>query len=76
MYTVDQIALEIGYAKQSVYNKISKLGITRLAKDGLINLYTEEQLEKIRYSFTENIKYYPLKTTETFYIYESRLNTM
>lgn len=76
MYTVDQIALEIGCAKHSVYNKISKLGITRSAKDRLINLYTEEQLHKIRCSFTENIKYYPLKTTETFYIYESRLNTM
>ena len=75
LYSVDDIVEISGFSKAKVYYTISDNNITA---DKIINNkrhYNESQLYQIVSQKTIVIeKYYPLKTTETFYIYESKMN--
>ena len=50
------------------YKKCCIEKIIPIKKERLTNFYIKEQFEK------EIEKYYPMKTIETFYIYESKMN--
>lgn len=80
LYSVNQIAAITGYSISTVYEKIKSLQIAPKITIQRINYYDDEAFKLIcvaletaqkEKSFT---KYYPMKTTETFYIYESKMN--
>lgn len=80
LYSVNQIAAITGFSLSTVYEKIKSLQIAPEITMQRINFYDDEAFKLIcvalettpkEKSFT---KYYPMKTTETFYIYESKLN--
>lgn len=73
MLTIEEIALKFNKNKTSIYNQIYKHKIIRDKCLHGINYYGKAK-EQLIGSFLDDIKYYPLKTTETFYIYESKMN--
>ena len=79
MKNVDDLAQEFKVSKKVIYNHIHNIGLLPSKCLGGINYYGYWRVEIIRKSvLKENnqIKYYPLKTTETFHIYESKMNTL
>ena len=71
LYTVKELAIKLDLSIKGVYQRIYTNKILPFTKKGTSNLYSFDKFKKPGF-----IKYYPLKTTETFYIYESKLNTM
>lgn len=80
-FTRKQIALELKLSKSALKTRIDNRGIKpHKIKDGKY-LYNRKQIEEIiQAKIPEKTiiieKYYPLKTTETFYIYESKMNRL
>lgn len=77
MYTVIEISEYLDKSVSQIYNTVHQLKIQPDKCIKRINHYNTENLFKIKEwlaRIPENIKYYPLKTTETFYIYESKIN--
>lgn len=80
-FTRKQIALELNLSKSALKTRIDNRGIKpHKIKDGKY-LYNRKQIEYIiQAKIPERTilieKYYPLKTTETFYIYESKMNKL
>jgi len=81
IYTASQIAAITGFSISTIYEKIAKLKLAPEITKQRVNYYNERGLKMIivalktaqkEKSFT---KYYPMKTIETFYIYESKINT-
>ena len=76
MYKVKEIAKIAGVSPLTVYNKIAALKLKSVGIKNYSRVYSTSQaaliLDNIKHY--EIIRYYPLKTTETFYIYESKLN--
>ena len=80
LYEAKHIVAITGFSLSTVYEKIKSLKIAPEITRYRINFYDDESFKLIcvaletapkEKSFT---KYYPMKTTETFYIYESKLN--
>lgn len=79
MYTVIEISEHTNKTVKQVYSAVSSL---KIEPDKMVkgrNYYSETNLYRIneyldRFNSRNFIKYYPLKTTETFYIYGSKLN--
>jgi len=79
-YTVKQIAAITGFSSVTVYDKIRTLKLSPESTKKGLNYYNErsfnliikslEMIQKGKYI----VKYYPVKTIETFYIYESKMN--
>jgi excisionase family DNA binding protein len=76
LYTVREIAVMLNVGHQTIYNCINNNSIKHVRFKNNARLFDEESVNKIVQSVqkTDTIKYYPLKTTETFYIYESKIN--
>ena len=80
-FTRAQIALELKLSKSALKTRIDNRGIKPYKiKDGKY-FYNRKQIEEIiQAKIPEKTiiieKYYPLKTTETFYIYESKMNKL
>lgn len=77
MYTIIEISELLDVTVNVVYNAIHKLGIIRFMCKNRINYYNKNQVDSISDLVklsSKIVKYYPLKTTETFYVYESKIN--
>jgi len=73
MCTTDDIAQELNIKRRAVNSKIRKLNLIPVNIQGR-RMYSSKQLDIIK-SKEDIVKYYPMKTTETFYIYESKMNS-
>jgi len=80
LYTASQIANITGYSLSCIYDKISRLKLAPEYTKYRLSYYDDNCLNLILKSL-ENApkekqftKFYPMKTTETFYIYESKMN--
>jgi len=81
--TTFNLSQEIGISTVAITQRAIKLHIK---KTGNSYKFNEKESEEIRgykrkveipkVVVLETIKHYPLKTTETFYIYESKINNM
>lgn len=77
MYTVIEISEMLHVTVNTIYKAVYEL---QMEKDAVINkknYYTALQVNTIKHHISlrpENIKFYPIKTIETFYIYESKIN--
>lgn len=81
-YTVKQIAAVTGFSLVTVYSKIRILKLSPESTKKGLNYYNEksfnliikslEMVQKEKYI----TKYYPMKTIETYYIYESKMNQL
>jgi len=71
LYNVDQIATQLNISVKAVRNKIYKIGLKKVKTKDKRALYNENQIESLS---MDNCIYYPLKTTITYYIYESKMN--
>ena len=71
LYNSTQIADILGVSMKSFYNKTSKLKIKSKKR-----MYTEMDLLQLENSLKTptEIRHYPIKTHEVYYIYESKMN--
>jgi len=68
LYSTQEMADELGITLNAFYTMVSRKKIGYIeAIDGK-NYYSTEQF------ISDVFKYYPMKTTETFYIYQSKIN--
>jgi predicted DNA-binding protein YlxM (UPF0122 family) len=76
LYNQNEIAFMLNINKETVYNQIKKLGIKPVRIKHRFKMYAPEDIDKIKNNVwkREVIKYYPMKTTEIFHIYESKMN--
>lgn len=74
LFSTHKIAEILDMNIQVVYYRISMLKIQPITVDSGIKLYSWDDLLKISCYLKESIMFYPLKTTETFCIYESKIN--
>lgn len=76
LYNCSEIAYLLGISKKSVYNKISTLKIKCVKYENRKSLYSYDNVLQMKSNqrTAEIEKYYPIKTTESFYIYESKMN--
>lgn len=70
MKTIQEIADELGMTLKGVYSRIYTKKIKSVFWIGRTGYY---QIDDFKTHITH--LYYPLKTIETFYIYESKLNS-
>lgn len=80
LYTAEQMAKITGFSVDTIYRNIKELNIVSKVKKNRLFYYNNLSFELIcvalstakkEKSFT---KYYPVKSHEVFYIYESKLN--
>lgn len=79
LHTTQKIADFLGVDIRKVYNTISETKMMRYSCINGINYFTDLQLNALKdiiWKREIEIVYYPLKTTETFYIYESKINVL
>lgn len=76
LYNRKEIVNMLGVSKTTIYNHIRKLNICHIKTVKYNRLYNEKQIIDINDSIkkTETIKYYPLKTIETWEIFHSIMN--
>jgi predicted site-specific integrase-resolvase len=76
LYNQNEIAFMLNINKETVYNHIKKLGIKPVRTKHRFKMYDPEDIDKIKNNVwkREVVKYYPMKTTEIFHIYESKMN--
>lgn len=78
--TIKQICAIIGFAESTIRERIKSIGFNPEFKRNGINYYNTKIIDLIIKSIeirkeTKPIQlYYPIKTIETFYIYESKMN--
>ena len=68
---VDQIAQRLKISVKATRNKISYTGLKKAKTVNRRALYLESELHLLGKVLH---KYYPLKTTVTYYIYQSKMN--
>lgn len=68
LYTSSQMATRLGITLGAFYTLRSRQNINYAEQIKGVNYFYESQFN------TKIEKYYPLKTVETFYIYESKIN--
>jgi len=73
LYNVDQIATQLNISVKAVRNKLSKKGVKKVKTKNRRALYSQSQIESIN---IDRNKYYHLKTTVIYYIYESKMNKL
>jgi len=82
LYTVKQISAITGFSIATIYDKITRLNLSPEITNKGLSYFDEKSFNFIikaleiapkEKSFT---KFYPIKTTETFYIYESKMNAV
>ena len=78
LYTCLEISDLLGISIKAVYNKIASLHIKCVKYKDRHSLYAYNDVLKMK-SKQRTIpidKYYPMKTIETYYIFQSKLNTL
>jgi hypothetical protein len=68
LYSTQEMAYELGITLNAFYTMVSRSRIGYIEQKEGKNYYSKHQFEE------EIFKYYPMKTTETFLIYESKMN--
>lgn len=68
LYSTQDMADELGITLNAFYVMVSRRRIGYIEQRYGKNYYSKEQF------INETFKYYPMKTIETFYIYESKMN--
>jgi hypothetical protein len=82
LYTASQIAAITGFALTTIYEKIKVLKISPEITRLRLNYYNDVDFTLICVALSTAQKekqitmYYPMKTTETFHIYQSKLNSL
>lgn len=71
LYKVEEIAEKLNITLSAARNRIHKNNIKKVKTKNKRAYYTSEALQLLGQN---NIKYYPIETTVTYYIYESKLN--
>jgi len=69
LYSTQEMADELGITLNAFYTMVSRRRVGYMEQVDGKNYYSKEQF------ISEVFKYYPMKTTETFYVYESKINT-
>ena len=78
LFTVEKMASITGYNVFMIIENLKNLQLSpEITKFG-VNHYSEKSFRVVFDYIEENtfVKYYPMKTTETFFIYESKLNSL
>ena len=70
-YKVEQIAEKLNITVSAARNRIFKNNIKKVKTKNGRAYYTSGALELLGQN---NIKYYPIETTVTYYIYQSKIN--
>lgn len=73
LYSTEEMAKLLKKPVSTVYSQIARQGIKFVKRVRNTKYYALVQFQRRKEAV---IMHYPLKTTETFYIYESSLNTM
>lgn len=73
LYSTEQIAKILKKPTSTIYSQIQRQCIKSVKRVINTKYYALVQFQRRKEAV---IMYYPLKTTETFYIYESKLNTI
>lgn len=76
-YSVIEMAELLNVTVNVVYKAVHELQMVRSSSDKKKYLYSMEQYMQLKEHVRvrpEGLKYYPIKTTETFYIYQSSMN--
>ena len=68
LYSTQDMANELGITLNAFYTMVSRKKIGYIEAIDCKNYYSKEQF------ISDVFKYYPMKTTETFYIYQSKIN--
>ena len=79
MVTVKEIAFDLKVSVETVYKHIHlrKVMPSKIVSGvSFYNKWRELVIKKSVSKIIEVVKYYPIKTTETFYIYESKMNKL
>jgi len=71
LYSTEEIAELLKKPTSTVYSQIARQGIKYVKRVKNTKYYALVQFQRSKEAV---IMYYPLKTTETFHIYESKLN--
>jgi len=78
LFTQDEIANIMNRSKDTVHRHIRMLDLKPFKKKNRFLMYEEKVIDILEKSINkrEVVRYYPMRTTETFYIYESKLNSL
>jgi len=71
LYSTEQIAEILKKPTSTIYSQIQRQGIKYVKRIKNTKYYALVQFQRKKEAV---IMYYPLKTTETFYIYQSKIN--
>lgn len=69
--TIEQIANHFKISVKSARNKLSRIGIKKVKTVNRKAFYLFNDLHQLK---KDETKYYPLKTTIIYHIYESKMN--
>lgn len=73
LYSTEQIAEILKKPTSTIYSQIQRQCIKSVKRIKTTKYYALVQFQRKKEAV---VMYYPLKTTETFYIYESKINNM
>jgi predicted transcriptional regulator len=71
LYNIEEIASALKISVKSARNKISKAGLKKTKTENGRALYQKLDLQ---YFEDEIVRYFAVRTIETYYIYESKMN--
>ena len=71
LYNIEEIAATLKISVKSARNKISKAGLKKTTTENGRSLYLKSDLQFFQ---DEIVRYCEIRTIETYYIYESKMN--
>jgi hypothetical protein len=71
LYNIEEIATTLKISVKSARNKISKAGLKKTTTENGRSLYLKSDLQFFQ---DEIVRYCEIRTIETYYIYESKMN--
>jgi hypothetical protein len=71
LYNIEEIASTLKISVKSARNKISKAGLKKTTTENGRSLYLKSDLQFFQ---DEIVRYFAVRTIETYHIYESKMN--
>ncbi len=71
LFTTEQLAVIFKKPTSTIYSQIARIKLKPVKVVGKLNYFAKSQFDK---KVETVVVYYPIKTIETFYIYESKMN--
>ncbi len=78
LYTREDLASIMNRNATTIHEHIKKLGIKPFKRKNRFMMYDDSVIDLLNNSINkrEITKYYPMKTTETFWIFQSKMNEL